>query len=189
VTATIDLLYQPTSWEYVQFLKLANSGAGFLGSTGSDLLEAWLATGMAAPHSMASAVWASSCGTAASWSTYGAGWPGTLGTPAVTLDAVPMLGTTVHVTVGNSTGAPTLSVFVVGGSPVVIPTTLGGTLLASPDSYYFVDLPAPGLVVPLAVPPDPSACGLHLYGQVIEVDPGASAGFSFSPGLELVFGG
>ena len=170
VTATIDLLYQPTSWEYVQFLKLANSGTGFLGTTGNDLLDAWLATGMAAPHSMASAVWASNCGTGASWSNYGAGWPGTLGTPAVTLDALPLLGTTVHVTVGNSTGAPTLSIFVVGGSPAVIPTTLGGTLLATPDSYYFVDLPAPGLVVPLAVPPDPSACGLHLYGQVIEVD-------------------
>jgi hypothetical protein len=52
----IDLLYQPTSWEYIQFLHLANQGTNaFLGDTGEDMLEAWLNTGMAAPHTMASA--------------------------------------------------------------------------------------------------------------------------------------
>jgi hypothetical protein len=52
----IDLLYQPTSWEYIQFLHLANEGTNaFLGDTGEDMLEAWLNTGMAAPHTMASA--------------------------------------------------------------------------------------------------------------------------------------
>jgi hypothetical protein len=57
-TATVELLYQPTSWEYIQFLALANNGQdSHLGATGTDLLEAWLATGMAAPHVMASATW------------------------------------------------------------------------------------------------------------------------------------
>jgi hypothetical protein len=52
----IDLLYQPTSWEYIQFLYLANDGTiGFLGGEGDNILEAWLHTGMAAPHVMASA--------------------------------------------------------------------------------------------------------------------------------------
>jgi hypothetical protein len=56
--ATIDLLYQPTSWEYIQFLYLANDGRdSFLASTGADLLEAWLNTGMAEPYAMASATW------------------------------------------------------------------------------------------------------------------------------------
>jgi hypothetical protein len=56
--ATIDLLYQPTSWEYIQFLYLANTGSvSFLASTGTDLLEAWQATGMAEPEVMASATW------------------------------------------------------------------------------------------------------------------------------------
>jgi hypothetical protein len=51
----IDLLYQPTSWEYVQFLYLANTKQNaFLGDEGASLLEAWLATGMAAPYTMAS---------------------------------------------------------------------------------------------------------------------------------------
>ena len=53
-TATIRLLYQPTSWEYVQFLYLANHrGNPFLADTGRDFLDAWLNTGMAEPHVMA----------------------------------------------------------------------------------------------------------------------------------------
>jgi hypothetical protein len=56
--ADIDLLYQPTSWEYVRFLHEANTGqVSFLATAGSDLLDAWLNTGMAAPHVMASASW------------------------------------------------------------------------------------------------------------------------------------
>ncbi|NNE18154.1 MAG: hypothetical protein HKN10_06730 [Myxococcales bacterium] len=58
--AEIDLLYQPTSWEYIQFLYLANDGSiPFLASTGADLLDAWQATGMAEPEVMASATWGS----------------------------------------------------------------------------------------------------------------------------------
>jgi MYXO-CTERM domain-containing protein len=56
--AEIDLLYQPTSWEYIQFLYLANNGSvPFLASTGVELLEAWQATGMAEPEVVASATW------------------------------------------------------------------------------------------------------------------------------------
>jgi hypothetical protein len=56
--ATIDLVYQPTSWEYIQFLHLANNGSNpFLANEGAYLLEAWLNTGMAEPHVMASTTW------------------------------------------------------------------------------------------------------------------------------------
>jgi len=52
----IALLYQPTSWEYIQFLYLANDGtSAFLGDEGRNMLEGWLHTGMAPPHTMASA--------------------------------------------------------------------------------------------------------------------------------------
>lgn len=62
--AAIELLYQPTSWEYVQFLLLANDGSNaFLGSTGRDLLAAWRNTGMAAPHAMAGVRWCRMPGT------------------------------------------------------------------------------------------------------------------------------
>ena len=63
-SADINLMYQPTSWEYIQFLYLANNGpdpaAGgnaFLGDEGANLLESWLNTGMAEPYVMASATW------------------------------------------------------------------------------------------------------------------------------------
>jgi hypothetical protein len=58
--AEIRLLYQPTSWEYVQFLYLANSRQdAFLADEGANLLSAWQATGMAEPFEMASATWGS----------------------------------------------------------------------------------------------------------------------------------
>lgn len=58
--ATIKLLYQPTSWEYIQFLYLANNRQNaFLGNEGVNLLVAWLNTGMAEPVAMASTTWGS----------------------------------------------------------------------------------------------------------------------------------
>ncbi len=58
VSAKIDLLYQSTSWEYIQFLYLANDGSvPFLASEGMTMLEAWLNTGMSYPHVMASTMW------------------------------------------------------------------------------------------------------------------------------------
>ncbi|MDP6633337.1 MAG: dockerin type I domain-containing protein [Phycisphaerae bacterium] len=57
--AAIDLLYQPTSWEYIQFLYLANNKQNaFLANEGEYLLDAWLNTNMAAPYVMASTEWA-----------------------------------------------------------------------------------------------------------------------------------
>ena len=50
----VRLMYQTTSWEYVQFLYLANlQQNAFLASTGFDLLEAWYRTGMSEPEVMA----------------------------------------------------------------------------------------------------------------------------------------
>lgn len=57
-SAYINMLYQPTSWEYIQFLYLANNrGNAFLANEGVNMLDAWLNTGMAAPYIMASAGW------------------------------------------------------------------------------------------------------------------------------------
>jgi hypothetical protein len=59
--AEVELLYQPTSWEYIQFLLLSNNGSSTtLASAGQDMYEAWLATGMAAPEVIARADWGSS---------------------------------------------------------------------------------------------------------------------------------
>ena len=57
-TASIDMLYQPTSWEYIQFLYLSNKRANaFLADEGANLLDAWLNTGMAQPYVMSSTSW------------------------------------------------------------------------------------------------------------------------------------
>jgi hypothetical protein len=64
VAANIRLLYQPTSWEYIQFLYEANKeSSGFLGQEGRNILDAWLDRdgemehSMAEPIVMAAATW------------------------------------------------------------------------------------------------------------------------------------
>jgi hypothetical protein len=58
ISAAIDLMYQPTSWEYIQFLHLANKRNNpFLADEGENMLDAWIATGMAAPFVMTSTTW------------------------------------------------------------------------------------------------------------------------------------
>lgn len=58
VYATINLLYQSTSWEYIQFLYLANNKTNaFLANEGVNLLNAWRNTGMSEPYVMASTTW------------------------------------------------------------------------------------------------------------------------------------
>jgi hypothetical protein len=58
-SAEIELLYQSTSWEYIQFLYLANNEQNaFLGDTGDNLLDTWLNAGdattlMAEPYVIA----------------------------------------------------------------------------------------------------------------------------------------
>jgi len=79
--AEIELLYQPTSWEYMQFLYLANNGTSpTLGNTGQDMLDAWFATGMATPEVIARAQW-------------GSGQPVTYCTPKInSLSCTPAIG-------------------------------------------------------------------------------------------------
>lgn len=64
VHAEIELLYQTSSWEYVQFLRLANPGtSAFLATAGQDLFDAYMATGRSAPEVMARARWCDLPGT------------------------------------------------------------------------------------------------------------------------------
>jgi hypothetical protein len=59
VSAEITLYYQGTSWEYVQFLWLANTlpAGSFLADEGVNFLDAWVKTGMVPPFAMATATW------------------------------------------------------------------------------------------------------------------------------------
>jgi hypothetical protein len=126
------------------------------------------------------------CGAAQS-SNYGIGLAGTYGVPALTSSS-PILGTTVDVSIGNSLGAPTIGLLFVGTTRAQVHTRFGGDLLvlptlAVPQSFSF------GLnVLSGTLPLDDALCGATLDLQVVEADPGAILGVSFSQGLELVLG-
>ena len=49
-------------------------------------------------------------------------------------------------------------------------------------------IPAAGLVMTEVVPDDPGLCGFSLFLQTVMTDAGASHGWSFTRGVEVVFG-
>ena len=126
---------------------------------------------------------------AAGSSNYGTGWPGTNGVPSLQLSADPVLGQTVQVQMGNSSGASTIGGLLFGAQPATNPTPFGGTALVD---FFFVEtissLSGTGADYPLGLPNDPSLCGVSLYTQLIQADAGASAGVSFSSGLRIDLG-
>jgi hypothetical protein len=62
--ADVELLYQTASWEYIQFLRLANPGTNaFLATAGQELFDAYRSTGGSAPEVMKTARWCSLPGT------------------------------------------------------------------------------------------------------------------------------
>jgi Tol biopolymer transport system component len=124
----------------------------------------------------------------ASWTDYGSGFPGTNGVPTITSRDLPILGATITLDVSNSYGKPTWGVLLAGIGRADDATLRGGAIL--------VDLP---LVDPITfsygsdsfsgtLPLDFGEFGTTLDLQVLEFDPGAAKGVSFTAGLELVLG-
>ncbi|MEW6744847.1 MAG: PQQ-dependent sugar dehydrogenase [Planctomycetota bacterium] len=123
------------------------------------------------------------------WENYGTGWPGTNGIPDLVASAPPALCQTLSIEIDNSRGSDTLGALFVGLTEASLPTQWGGTFLLLPEAVVIFPLPSGGASLPLAIPCDASLCGLIAYFQVLESDPGASAGVSFTPGLKLKVGG
>lgn len=119
---------------------------------------------------------------------YGTGHPGTGGVPSLRVAAVPRLGTTIDLLVGNSTAATVPALLLVGTARASLPTPFGGTLLVQIAVQLPLTVPAAGAVVPLALPDLPSLCGDFFDLQAVLADPGASHGVAFTRGLELVVG-
>jgi Tol biopolymer transport system component len=124
----------------------------------------------------------------ASWSNYGAGFPGTLGVPSLTASANPVFGASFTIDVGNSLGATTSALLLIGLQRASIPTSAGGTLLVDLLLSMPLSLPAGGLSLPAGFPHDPALCGVTVDLQAIELDPGAAKKLSFTAGLELAPG-
>ena len=101
------------------------------------------------------------------------GWPGTQGVPSFAASNNPVLGTTIALNIENSLGAVTTGCLLMGFEETKIPTNLGGTLLVDFFSFIFMSLPASNLDIYGTVPNDPGLCGVELFLQTLEMDPGA----------------
>ena len=128
------------------------------------------------------------CAIDATWSNYGAGFPGTNGVPSFTSQADPVLGSTVTLDLANSYGTSTVGLLFVGFQRTQIHSSWGGDLLVVPVLTLLVNLAPGGTSFTGDIPYDESLCGFTIDLQAIELDRGAAKGVSFTPGLELVLG-
>jgi Tol biopolymer transport system component len=124
----------------------------------------------------------------ATWTNYASGFAGTLGVPTFASSADPVFGTSISLDASNSYGRWSVCLIFVGLQSASIPTSAGGTLLVAPLLTFLVGLPPSGASMLEQVPRDPTLCGISIYLQCLELDPGAQHGISFTPGLQLVFG-
>jgi hypothetical protein len=122
------------------------------------------------------------------WNNYGPGWPGTLGIPTFTASANPAICTTITLDLSNSLGSYTPAAIMIGLAASYTPTMYGGILLVSPGWILTLQLPGNGFPFLATLPCNVSLCGLAIFMQALEVDPGASRGISFSQGLQLILG-
>ncbi len=124
----------------------------------------------------------------ASATSYGAGFPGALGVPALVARTLPVSGTTLDVDVGSSATTTTLAIVLVGNTAASIPLKKGGDLLVLPILAIPVTLPVGGVTLSEDLDDDVALCGLEFFVQSLIVDPGAAKGQSASAGLQLVVG-
>jgi len=124
----------------------------------------------------------------ARWSNYGAGLAGTHGVPALTSSGNPVLGATITVSVDNSRGTSTTGLLFLGFQRAQIPTHFGGDLLVVPALILPITFSYGADSFTGTLPSDPTLAGFAIDLQVVEADPGALKGVSFTAGLELVLG-
>jgi Tol biopolymer transport system component len=123
----------------------------------------------------------------ASRTTYGAGWPGTGGViPSLTASADPEFGADFDLVATNSSGRWAVGFLLYGFDDASIPMKNSGTVLVDIAFSDIVVLPPLGWTSPESIPYDPALCEVAYYLQLVESDPAATKGLSFTPGLELV---
>jgi hypothetical protein len=124
-------------------------------------------------------------GSAASSSNYGAGWPGKNGIPGIVALNKPVPGAPLTIQIDNSLGAATTGLLFLGFSPASIPTGKGGTILVNAALILVLPIGASGETLAGTLPNDPALDNFDFYLQALELDPFASKGISFTPGLKL----
>lgn len=125
---------------------------------------------------------------AASWSTYGVGFAGANGIPTLLPLADPVLGTTVTLALSNSASNATVAIVLIGTAKAVLPSSKGGDVLLIPSFSLLLALPTAGATFDGDIADDEALCGMEIFAQALELDPGAAKGVSFTAGLALVIG-
>jgi uncharacterized sulfatase len=123
----------------------------------------------------------------ASWQNYGSGLAGTQSMPTLALSDLPLVGTAIQMEVSNSLGSSTLGIRIYGLNSASIPA-FGGTLLVEPQFLVSHMIPATGFNLQLPIPNNLNFCGVPIYTQFLQIDSGAVAGVSLTPGLEMIVG-
>ncbi len=124
----------------------------------------------------------------ATWSNYGAGFPGANGIPTLVAQADPVLGATLAIDVGSSSNTTTLAWLLVGSASAQLPMGKGGDLLVDVDFALVLTLPSGGTTLFADVADDVALCGIEFFAQALELDAGAAKGVSSTPGLRLLLG-
>jgi hypothetical protein len=124
----------------------------------------------------------------ATWTNYGAGFPGTNGIPTFTSNGNPTLGTTITLDLANSSGVPTSGLLFAGVQRATLHTNRGGDLLLLPLLAIPITFAYGGNQYFWSIPADGALAGLTIDLQAVEADAGAALGVSFTPGLELAVG-
>lgn len=124
----------------------------------------------------------------ANWANYGNGFPGTFGVPSLTAQNPPSFASNLTINVGNSSGLSAAGLLFIGFVQTSIHSGWGGDLLVIPYLTLSIPIPPTGLPLSGVVPNQETLCGFTIDMQVIESDPGALKGVSFTPGLTMQFG-
>jgi len=126
----------------------------------------------------------------ARWLNYGSGFAGPHPIPVFTSNAAPVLGSTITLTFGNSSGIPVNALVFLGVHDASVALPWGATFLVdlSTSLRFLVSFGAGGGALPGTVPSDPALAGLSVFLQALEYDVAVPHKLSFTPGLELHFG-
>lgn len=118
---------------------------------------------------------------------FGSGVAGKNGVPTLKATNRPAIGQTTQLAVGNSTGALTAGVVVIGLSRIDAPI-FGGTLYPAPDVLVTLAIAPPSTTVGLPIPNDKNFVLKPIYLQSLQLDAAAAQSWAFSAGLWLEAG-
>ncbi len=119
---------------------------------------------------------------------YGDGWTGTNGVPTIEVTWNPAFAAPFGLFITNTAGAKSFGYLAVGATKQSTATGLGGTLLNEASILLPITVKQAGLQLDAIVPWEVDQCGLGLHVQAILSDAGASHGYSFTRGTEIIVG-